>query len=185
MMVTTHATMGAALAVLLVPVSPHLAAVAALAAGFGGVLPDVDIFVGEHRRTLHFPVYYTALAFFAGLFAVVHPVAATVAAAAFVGGAALHSVLDVFGGGLSPRPWISDDHRGVYCHVCARWIHPRHWVRWDGAPEDFALFAVCAAVALVAFAGPVRWLVLFAIPLSALYTALRRRLPELAPWLIE
>lgn len=184
-MVTTHAATGASLAVLLLPVSPRLAAVAALASFLGGVLPDVDLFVGEHRRTLHYPDGYTLGAVALGCVAFVRPDAATVGAAAFVAGAALHSLADALGGGLGREPWFEDDHRGVYYHFGRRWIRPRHWVRWDGAPEDLALCLVCTAVVVAGFDGPVRWLVLATLPVSVGYTLVRKRLPEMAPWLIE
>ncbi|WP_435100139.1 metal-dependent hydrolase [Halarchaeum sp. P4] len=184
-MVTTHAAMGAALSALLLPVSPRFAAVAALAAFCGGVFPDLDLLVGEHRRTLHYPDYYVLLSLpLAGL-AVLRPLTATVATASFVAAAALHSVADAFGGGLAPEPWIRDDHRGVYCRARRRWVRPRHWVRWDGAPEDLALHGVLALVCIVAFDGTVQWLVVLSLPVSAVYTAVRRRLPEWAPWLLE
>lgn len=185
MMVTTHAAMGVALSALLLPVSPELAGVAAFAAFLGGVFPDLDLLVGEHRRTLHYPDYYTVLALGLAGVALLRPAAATVAVAAFVASAALHSVADAFGGGLAPRPWVRDDHRGVYCRLRGRWVHPRHWVRWDGAPEDLALHGALALVCVAAFDGPVRWLVVLTLPVSATYTAVRRRLPEWAPWLLE
>ncbi|MBP1954032.1 hypothetical protein J2752_000913 [Halarchaeum rubridurum] len=183
-MVTTHAAMGAALVALL-PLSPRLAGVAALAAFCGGVFPDLDLLVGEHRRTLHYPDYYALCALpLAGL-AVLRPLALTACVAAFVGAAALHSVADAFGGGLAPRPWLSDDHRGVYCRLGRRWLHPRHWIRWDGAPEDLALCGVCVCVVLLAADGHVRTLAAATLPVSVAYTALRKRLPDLAPWLVE
>jgi len=184
-MATTHAAMGAALAALLRPVSPELAVVAALAAVLGGVLPDLDLLVGEHRRTLHYPDYYALLAVPLAAVAALTRSVVAVAFAAAVASAALHSLADAFGGGLGARPWIRDDHRGVYCHLRARWIHPRHWIRWDGAPEDLALCGACTLVAVAAFDGPVRWLLVATLPVSVAYTLLRKRLPEAAPWLVE
>ncbi|GAA0298285.1 metal-dependent hydrolase [Halarchaeum salinum] len=183
-MVTTHAAMGAALVTLL-PLSPRFAAVTALAAFLGGVFPDLDLLVGEHRRTLHYPDYY-ALGLVPCLsLAALRPLTLTVVLAAFVGSAALHSVADAFGGGLAPRPWLRDDHRGVYCRLGRRWLHPRHWVRWDGAPEDLALCGVCVCAVLLGAEGPIRALAVATLPVSIAYTALRKRLPELAPWLVE
>jgi len=183
-MVTTHAVMGAALVTLL-PLSPRLAGVAALAAFCGGVFPDFDLLVGEHRRTLHYPDYYVLCLVPLASLAALQPDALTVGLAGFVGSAALHSIADAFGGGLAPRPWIHDDHRGVYCRLGRRWLHPRHWIRWDGAPEDLALCGVCVCVVLLGADRPIRLLAVGALPVSVAYTLLRKRLPDLAPWLVE
>ncbi|GGN07100.1 metal-dependent hydrolase [Halarchaeum nitratireducens] len=163
MMVTTHAVMGAALVTLL-PLSPRVAGVAAFAAFCGGVFPDLDLLVGEHRRTLHYPDYYAlCLVPLVGL-AGLRPHALTV--------------------GLAPRPWLRDDHRGVYCRLGRRWLHPRHWIRWDGAPEDLALCGVCVCVVLFGADRPLRLLAVATLPVSVVYTLLRKRLPDLAPWLV-
>lgn len=178
MMTTTHAAMGATVAALLSPISPEYAAIAALAALAGGAFPDLDILF-EHRKTLHFPEHYWYLAVPAFALAAVRPGVWTVAAAAFLGSAALHSVTDVFGGGLGLRPWTEDDQRGVYSHRNGRWVAPRRWVRYDGAPEDVALLAVLTVVPLLAFDGTVRDVVLVGLGVSVAYGIVRRRLPDL------
>lgn len=56
MMATTHAAAGVCLVVPLLALSPDLAVPAALGTMLGGVVPDLDLFVGTHRRTLHYPM---------------------------------------------------------------------------------------------------------------------------------
>jgi len=184
MMATTHAAMGAALALAAARVAPDLAAPAVLAAFCGGLFPDLDAVVGAHRRTLHHPELYSALAVPATGVAAVYPVSVTVAVAAFLGSAALHSVSDVLGGGLGLRPWIEDDHRGVYLHTQGRWARPRRWIRYDGAPEDLVL--VTALTIPVSLAGgPTRWLALAGLAVSVPYALFRKPLTERYPGLFE
>jgi len=81
MMATTHAAVGLLLAVPLAFVAPELAAPAAIAAIAGGVFPDLDLFAGVHRKTLHFPDYYWLGAMPALVAAVLRPSTVTVAVA--------------------------------------------------------------------------------------------------------
>jgi len=148
MMATTHALAGMALASVVSVFAPEYAPVAVVAAGAGGAFPDLDT-PGRHRRTLHYPVYYSVAAVGLLVVALVVPSSVTVALAAFVGAAALHSVTDVFGGGLELRPWEGTSDRAVYDHYHGRWVRPRRWVRYDGSPEDVALATLLAVPALV------------------------------------
>jgi len=103
-MLPTHVLGGMLLAAPLVRVAPELAPIGFVAGFLGGLFPDLDMYVG-HRKTLHFPVYYSAFAALALFAALAVPSAATVGAALFLLGAAVHSVADMYGGGLELRPW--------------------------------------------------------------------------------
>jgi len=179
-MSTTHAAMGALLAVPVVWAAPDLAPVAALAGYAGGIFPDLDV-VYYHRRALHYPDYYWLLALPAAAFAAVQPGPGSVAVAAFLLAAAVHSVADVLGGGLGLRPWKDGDDRGVYLHSRGRWIRARKLVRYDGAPEDFLLAAALSAPGLVVFGRRVRAVLLAGLVASALYALVRKRIPEYTP----
>ncbi|WP_137284735.1 metal-dependent hydrolase [Halorussus salinisoli] len=179
MMNTTHAAMGVASAAPLAFVAPELAPAAALAGFAGGAFPDLDLLSGQHRRTLHFPVYYSVAAFAASALAVVATGPATVATAFFLLSAALHCVTDAAGGGLELRPWEATDDRGVYVHPASRWIRPRRWIRYDGAPEDLVLAGVFSLPGLFVFDGAVRTLTVVALAVSVVYVAVRKRLPEI------
>jgi branched-subunit amino acid transport protein len=179
MMNTTHAAMGIALAAPLTEVAPEFAPVAALAAIVGGVFPDLDLLSGQHRRTLHFPIYYSVAGVVAGAVALLVPTTPTVVAAFFLLSAALHCVTDAIGGGLELRPWEATDDRGVYVHPAKRWIRPRRWVRYDGAPEDLLLASVFSIPGLVMFDGWVRTLTVVGLIISVVYVLVRKRLPEL------
>ncbi|WP_135819895.1 metal-dependent hydrolase [Halostella litorea] len=180
MMVTTHAFVGLALASAVAVAAPDLAVPAAVGGAAGGLFPDLDI-VGKHRKTLHFPVYYSLAAVPAVAVAVAAPGPATVAGALFLVAAAVHSVSDAGGGGLELKPWEGTSERAVYVHATGTWVRPRHWIRYDGSPEDFVLGAVVAVPALVVFDGPIRSAVVAALVASLAYTVVRKRIVEYAP----
>jgi hypothetical protein len=178
MMATTHVLVAAAVASLTAVVAPEHAPVAVAAAGVGGLFPDLDIYT-DHRRTLHYPVYYGLLAAAAVALAVTLAATAAVAAAAFLVGAALHASMDVLGGGLELRPWEATSDRAVYSHFHGRWLAPRRWVRYDGAPEDLLVAGVAAAPPLLLFDGRVALAVGALLAVSAGYVALRKPLAAL------
>ncbi|WP_255197403.1 metal-dependent hydrolase [Halorarius litoreus] len=182
MMATTHVLAAVAFATLSAVVAPEFALVAVVAAGLGGLFPDLDIY-GDHRRTLHFPVYYPASAALAAALAVAVPTVATVAAAWFLAGAALHAVMDAFGGGLELRPWEATSDRAVYSHYHGRWLQPKRWVRYDGAPEDLLVAGLFAAPPLLVFDGHLPQAVAALLVFSAGYVMLRKPLASLWAWL--
>lgn len=184
-MLPTHALAGMLLAVPLVVVAPELASAGFVAGFLGGIVPDLDMYVG-HRRTLHYPVYYSAFAVPALFLALAFPSVATVGAAFALLGAALHSVTDAYGGGLELRPWEGNSDRAVYDHYHGRWVAPRRGVRYDGAVEDLAI-AVGLSVPLFALVGDGRLLLVVAgtLIVAVAYTALRRRLAEIAATLVS
>lgn len=179
-MVTTHAGAGLVLALPVVLLVPELAPVAGVAAFAGGVFPDLDMVVGEHRRTLHYPALSWVAAIPAAGLAVAEPGPATVAVALFVLAAALHAVSDAFDGGLADRPWEGTAERAVYYHLGGRWLRPRRWVRYDGAPEDLLLSAVLLLPGLFYFGEAVTALSVGGLAVATAYTAVRKRLPDVA-----
>ncbi|WP_186336612.1 metal-dependent hydrolase [Natrarchaeobaculum sulfurireducens] len=179
MMLPTHALGGMVLALPLVAVAPELAPVGLVAGLLGGIVPDLDMYAG-HRKTLHFPVYYSALAVPASVVAVIAPSTATVAVALFFLGAALHCLTDVFGSGLELRPWEGTSERAVYDHYRGTWIAPRRAVAYDGSPGDLLLSITLAVPLVLALEGVLQWLVIAALAVGIVYTALRRVLADLA-----
>ncbi|MFT4889988.1 MAG: hypothetical protein ACI9YT_000900 [Halobacteriales archaeon] len=179
MMATTHALAGAAVATLTVVLAPEYAPIAVAAGFLGGLFPDLDLYRG-HRRTLHYPVYYSVAAAAATLHAAIAPTAGSVALALFLVAAALHAVSDVLGGGLELRPWRGQSERAVFSHFHGRWLRPRRWVPYDGAPRDLALAGVLALPTYLAIGGLLRGLVGATVVVSAAYTLLRKPLAEAA-----
>lgn len=183
MMATTHAYIGLAAGVASLPVTARYAPSTSilLAAFAGGLVPDLDL-VTSHRKTLHFPVIYPVAACgLFGLFAVVGGQAVFVLGIA-VASAGVHSLSDVFGGGVGYEPWEQSSSKAVYNHVFGRWHRPRRLVRYSGAPEDFAL---CAAVAIPVILSsspgpPFRIPLIAVLVASGVYAVSRRRLPTIA-----
>ena len=182
-MLPTHALFGMLLALPVAAFVPEHATVA-LGAGFaGGVLPDLDLYAG-HRKTLHYPVGYSVLAGGAAVAAVGSPSAAAIGAVLLFAAAASHSLVDALGGGLELRPWEATDDRAVYDHYRGRWIAPRRWVRYDGAPEDL-LLSIGLAVPLWRHVGPpFERVVIASIVVAIAYAATRRVLPRVARTLV-
>ena len=181
-MLPTHVLGGMLLAAPLVRVAPELAPIGFVAGFLGGLFPDLDMYVG-HRKTLHFPVYYSAFAALALFAALAVPSAATVGAALFLLGAAVHSVADMYGGGLELRPWEGNSDRAVYDHYRGTWIAPRQLVRYDGAVEDLALSIGLSLPLLYLLNGLFQQIVLGTLVVAAVYTMTRRHLAELAAWI--
>jgi hypothetical protein len=184
MMLPTHALAGMMAALPFVLAVPELAGTALLAGFVGGAVPDLDLYAG-HRKTLHYPVYYPVLAVPALGVAAVAPTPGAVAAACLLLGAALHSVTDVFGGGLELYPWAATSERAVYDHFRGRWLPPRRWIPYDGSPVDLLLAGMLALPLLVGPAAGLRWLVVATLLVATAYTAVRRLLPDVAVWLLD
>ncbi|WP_122089327.1 metal-dependent hydrolase [Halalkalicoccus subterraneus] len=183
MMLPTHALIGLALAGPLLVVAPEFTGVALVAGFLGGVFPDLDLYAG-HRRTLHYPSYYPVLAVLALAIAIAAPSVATVGMATFLLGAGVHSVMDVFGGGLELRPWLETSERAVYDHYQGRWLAPKRWIRYDGAPGDLLLSASLAVPLFVALEGAFRTVVIATFGVAVGYATVRRVLPSLADRLV-
>lgn len=182
-MLPTHALGGMALGLAAGAVVPEFAGVALVAGLLGGVVPDLDMYAG-HRRTLHFPVYYSVLAIGSLAVAGLAATTATVGVALFLLGAAVHSVSDAFGGGLELRPWRATSDRAVYDHYRDRWIAPRRWVGYDGSPGDLLLSVALSVPLLTALDGVLQGVVVASLVVGGVYTAVRRSLPEIADALV-
>jgi hypothetical protein len=183
MMATTHAFVGLALAAVVSLVVPGFGATAAVAGLLGGIVPDFDLY-NVHRRTLHFPVYYSAAAVGALVVALISPGVWTVGAFVFLAAAALHAASDALGGGLEQKPWQATSEQAVYSHFHRRWVRPRRLVRYDGAPEDFLLGVAIGVPAALAFGPEIRRVVAVALAVSAGYVLVRKRLPALEAWVL-
>ena len=177
-MVLTHIAVGMALSLPVVLIAPEFATIAAIGGAIGGTVPDVDLLVGEHRRTLHFPVLYWPPAIAACVIALAVGSTATIAVAVAVVAAAVHSTSDVFGAGEELRPWERTNPDAVYDHFRGQWLHARYVVRYDGAPEDLALTVVFSTPVVVHLDGPPQWIAVLAVSIAVPYAFLRKRLPE-------
>jgi hypothetical protein len=183
MMLPTHALGGMSLGLSVAFIAPEFSGVALLAGLLGGMFPDLDMYMG-HRKSLHYPVYYSALVVPGLAIAVLSPSGGTVFLALFLVGAAVHSVTDIFGGGLELRPWEATSDRAVYDHHRNRWIAPRRWIHYDGSPGDLLLSSTLGVPLLVVLDGTLRDVVVLMLVVAIVYTAVRRLLPRLAAVLV-
>lgn len=179
-MAMTHVAVGLALAAPVTLVAPELAPAALVGSVAGSVFPDIDMVAGEHRRTLHVAEAYALSAVACLALAVAVPSALSTAAAAFFVAATLHPVFDLAGGSSEARPWEAATDRGVYLRSAGGWVAPRRWVRYDGAPADFALAAVFAVPGLVLYGPAVRAGTVVLLAAGAAYTLARKRIPQLS-----
>jgi hypothetical protein len=175
---TTHAAMGLALVTPVLWLAPEFAVVGALAAVAGGFLPDADVLVGVHRRTLHFPVLGWPVVAVAAVTAVLAPGAWTIAATSFALAATVHASIDVLGAGTELRPWRATEDRAIYVHPLGRWLEARRYVRYDGSPEDLALTVVFALPGILVYDGLVQRIAIALVVAGALYALVRKRLPD-------
>jgi hypothetical protein len=178
MMAPTHVLVGLVFGAAVARVDPALGLAAAVGGAVGGVAPDLDMFVGQHRRTLHAPVFGFVPALAALAAALVRTTPLTVAVAVGLLAAAVHSASDVLGGGRELRPWRRTNRDGVYCHAAGRWLRAQYVVPYDGSPRDALLAALLSVPAVLTFAGPVRWLAAGLVLVGALYAVVRRRVPD-------
>lgn len=175
MMAITHAMLGLLLAVPVALVAPEFATAAATGGLVGGVLPDLDLFGGIHRRTLHFPVAGPPIGVAACGVAFASPSTLTIALAIGLLSAGVHATADVFGAGEELRPWERTNPYAVYDHVRGRWLRAWYVIRYDGAPEDLAL-AAALAIPVVGVYRDLRWLIAGLLVAGTAYALTRKRL---------
>lgn len=175
MMLPTHVLMGGLISSSMLFIAPEYEFAALTAAVMGSILPDLDM-VLSHRKTFHYPFYFTLPAILAVVAAAVYPVEGTVFAAFFLLGAAVHSLSDIFGGDLGTRPWERNDDRGVYHHRNGEWISPRRWIPYDGSPQDFLASFLLAIPLLLLHTGWVEQLVLVTVAVAFVYMLVRKRI---------
>lgn len=178
MMATTHALYGMVVGASVLAIAPEYAPVTMLVGFVAGILPDLDAYA-DHRRTLHFPVYLSLAAVPCVGLAALAPSLLTVSLATALVAMAVHAVMDAGGGGLSLRPWDEQPEKAVYSHFHGRWVAPKRFVEYDGAPSDFLLALGAGLPLLAVTSGPTRTLVAGTLVFSAGYVVVRKRLVEI------
>ncbi len=178
MMATTHLLAGLLIALPVAMAYPSLAMPVMLGAAVGSILPDLDLYYG-HRRTLHYPTYGMLAGAIAGVVAIMFPHPVVVGTAFVIIGAAIHARMDLYGGGLELRPWMGSSEKAVFDHAKGRWLPPRRFIRYDGAPEDVAFAGMLAVPGLFLLEGYLWWLVVAALAVSVTYGLVRKPIVDL------
>lgn len=186
MMGVTHALMGGLVGASSTFFTPEYF-LAAVAAGYiGGLFPDLDL-VFNHRQSLHFPVGFSILTVVAVSTALLTGEKNIILFSYFVVSAAVHSWIDILGGGLEERPWEGTTDKGVYSHSLDRWFPPLQVIRYDGAPEDFLLTLVMGAGLFTLLNGypQVQKIVILSVIVGGLYSLVRKKLLDFRDLLLK
>lgn len=179
MMATTHIFAGMAIALAAASFYPGHLSLFLLSGAIGGLLPDLDL-AATHRRTLHFPIYYSILAIVLIPISVVWGSLWMLTITLVVAAAAAHSLSDALGGSAEPKPWEQNCDRAVYNHLHERWEPARRVIRYDGAPEDLAVAAVLAVPVYAVAPELLRAVVIGLLGISIAYTLFRKPIGNFA-----
>lgn len=172
MMIFTHILIGVLLATGAAQLSTLPTSYFLILGALGGILPDVDmLFI--HRKTLHYPVMFSALTI---VLILVYPFIQSellLMLIAVTSAAAVHCLMDTLGGGKEMRPWLEADERAVYNHFHQRWIEPLR-IFYDGSLPDL-LISVGSAVAILSVVSAEfnLWIIALVV-LAVIYTLFRR-----------
>lgn len=182
----THALMGGLLGASSALLTPEHFLAAVTAGYIGGLFPDLDL-AFNHRQTLHFPVGFSVLSILAILVAVFTGERSVILFSYFVVSAAVHSWIDILGGGLEERPWEGTTEKGVYSHSLKRWFPPLQVIRYDGSPGDFLLTLIFGAVLFPLLDGypQAQKAVIASIIIGGLYSLVRKKLLDARDFLLQ
>ena len=186
MMGVTHALMGGLIGASSAALAPEYF-LAAVAAGYlGGLFPDLDL-AFNHRQTLHFPVGYTALSIILVSTSILTAERNIIILSYIVVSAAVHSCIDILGGGLEERPWEGTTDKGVYSHSLDRWFPPLQIIRYDGAPEDFLLTLIFGAAlfTLLNEVPQAQNIVIGSVIIGGVYSLVRKKLLDFRDLLLQ
>ena len=183
MMLPTHIILGLLVmtpfvAVFDLPVSVLYGAI------IGSILPDLDLIVGTHRKTFHFPRYSFIVLIGSVVMISGYPSILGFFIVGLVVGFTLHSSSDVLGSGLEVRPWERTSKKAVFNHYTQEWEKPLHYFSYDGSPTDFfVLFG--GSIILWMFwiqqnpAPYIQEVIILSIGVGVVYTFSRRVLPKI------
>lgn len=171
-MVFTHILVGVLVGALFSIAIPEFGLLPVYAGLLGGAFPDLDMLM-THRRTLHYPVWFSVTSTLATLVLYFFTDSLVVFVAAFTLAAAIHCLMDTLGGGKEMRPWREVDDRAVYNHVAGDWIKPRRLV-YDGSLKDLLLSGVSGGLAYYILRPRFRVFIVTVMLLAIVYAAIRR-----------
>lgn len=146
----------------------------------GSTISDLDLFIGQHRKTLHFPVYSGFLFIITlPLIYIVPNFGLYINSCIFCLG--MHSWFDAIGGGLGKRPWDSElNLPTVYNHYSDTWLYKndfKYRIEYDGSPVDLVISLVLAAYIFTTTDTPyMDEILLFSVFISFVYTVSRKKL---------
>lgn len=185
MMMPTHVLAGLVVSIPVALLAPEFTLAAVVGGAVGGVVPDVDLFVGTHRKTLHFPVLGIVPAVIAVGVALLAPSTVTVGVAVGLVATAIHAGSDVLGAGEELRPWERTNTDAVYCHLQRRWLQARYVIPYDGSPRDLMLTGLLAVPVVTTYDGVIRWATVTLVVGAGVYGIVRKRIPKYVAPIVE
>lgn len=174
MMTATHMLLGMLLGYILGFIQPDIAPYLLIIGFIGGMLPDIDI-AFKHKRSLHFPFYYSLIVAITLTSTIFFSSVEAVMAFTFFGAATLHCLTDVFAGSLETALGRQENEKTVYLHPENRWINSVNLIRFPGAPEDLMLSLLIGVPLLIVIQGPLEWLTAATLALGTAYSVMRFR----------
>lgn len=150
---------------------------------FAATLSDLDIFIGQHRKTLHYPVY-AAFIFFATIPLLYINMDTIVYINSFMLCVSIHAWSDAIGGGLGKYPWKTEENLPtVYNHYAKTWLYKHDFpyrIEYDGSPLDLGIFLLFAGLIFSLTDSSSINIILFILFIIAfIYTITRRRLVQI------
>lgn len=181
MMLPTHIIGALFLSIPIIAFYPDLIRVVFIGSVFGGVAPDLDLIIGQHRKSFHHPYIFSLGLFTAISLLVAFPESTIlVGFLAFMIGCVSHIVGDLMGSGLEHKPWDQTSTRCVYNHVRQEWIPPSYILGYDGSLRDMGVLLVLSGVVYIFYHQMmyIEQAVLVLLSIGMVYTIVRRTLPK-------
>lgn len=198
MMLPTHILVSLCFSLLFIyinPVNPVYATELLIAAIIGGIIPDLDMFIGQHRKTLHNIPLYIGLILLS-LIGVINTYITEILneyifiIGLIIGlGAIGHILSDILGSGLEKKPWEKTSNHCVYNHFTKSWIAPTHIFGHDGSIRDLSLLLILSTI--IIFIQPsqlipfIHIIIYISIFIGFSYTVIRKKLPQLEEKLVK
>lgn len=104
----------------------------------GALLPDLDVKL-NHRKSLHFPFIYPAIA-------VLTYLTSFYSMSAVFLSASLHCLMEATGNDAGE--YVEEEKGAVYNHLKGNWIPGLGWIKQDGGPRDLLLLLALSAITL-------------------------------------
>lgn len=143
-----------------------------------GVLPDIDILFGTHRKTTHYPLVsvLTLVASMPAYLITSSLILSLVVVSSL--SMVVHCVADILSSGVEDRPWKQTNMQACYNHIQKKWYKPKFVVPYDGSIQDHILFLILSIVAYYTIPYEIPRLLLYTyiavFAVATFYTVVRK-----------
>lgn len=153
----------------------------------GSSFPDLDMIIGQHRKTFHFPLLFISLIGISGILFLlqIFPYSLILFLIGLSG--LIHILGDIGSSGLEKYPWKQNGSRAVYSVFWKKWISPTYILGYDGSKYDFVLLVFCTLVVAVLYPEFPYDTIFYGLCLitGGTYYLIRPKLPLLEDYLYE